>query len=103
MISFGFIYIFPHECQFVVSVSSCPDIHMPGFAQHRGDHVQVNASLPALGYHLFLEMVFSHVAGVVCVSCLALHTPFLKQQRDNYSSVVPLHHSLCSFRKYSLF
>lgn len=69
-ISIGFIYIFPHEYQLVVSVSSCPDIHMPGFAQHRGDHIQVNAGLPALeraGKSPFPgDGFFPHCWGCVC-------------------------------------
>lgn len=53
---------------------------MPGFAQHRGDHVQVTVRLPAVeraGEIAFLvgvvalPLVSYHLSVVVCLSCLA--------------------------------
>lgn len=73
----------------IASLSSCPDLDMPGFAQRRGDLLQVNAKLPALERAEELTCLvgpcpglwFLTASGTVSPSCRAVLAPFLQWQR----------------------
>lgn len=82
------LFLFSGSANLLFLSLPAPDINMPGFAQHRGDHVQVTVGLPVLerAEETTLTWGCDLASGFLppfCgyVSCMALHARFLKWQR----------------------